>query len=525
MGRKIYNRFEILKEAAGSPCNMVYKSLDLADGSVKQLLEWTPSADAFEDCTKALGAAQDDVPEVEVFSSAPSLYIASESGTAALDALRRLQLKGLFPGEWPGTTSEMSLEEWENYRARLKEIPDLPPPGPAVAPPPPAFDLNQIPILQQNQETEAIAAPPPPPPPPPAPSPAPPPPMPPRPAPVKSTRWLTPVLAMVAVLLLAVGLGLGWKEWRHRIAEQEQRKQAEQARLIEIERQRQEDQRKGEQAKVDQPKTEQPKTEQPKTDEPKVEPEKKPSDEQQRAKELEEQKRQAEAQHQAELANARKKKADDAERLRQQKDAERREQERLAAEAEKERLDREAKAREEREAEQRRQDAARALAAQKRKEEAERQQQQDQTVRASAKAITDSFAQRQMALSTPLNNQFHRIRLVNKCDNVSISVAIRFQALDNSWVTQGWWQVDPHQEKSVPLVYSKNSTFYFFAKDFNGGTREWSGDANDLDIDVVDNPFTHLAEPIVGTNHRRVKAIRRIYSSGYGEHAVPFTCN
>src|SRR5579871_5135299 len=101
MGRKIYNRFEILKQAAGSPGNMVYKTQDLgpgggsasspADDPIVQLLEWTPEPSAFAGCAMKLIEARDDVPEVEVFSSGASLYIASPSATAALLALRKLQ--------------------------------------------------------------------------------------------------------------------------------------------------------------------------------------------------------------------------------------------------------------------------------------------------------------------------------------------------------------------------------------------------------------------------------------------------
>jgi hypothetical protein len=140
MGRKIYNRFEILKQVAGSPGNMVYKTQDLgpggaaaaspADDSIVQLLEWTPEPSALPESAMKLIDARDEVPEVEVFSSGASLYIASPSATAALRALGKLQSKGLFPGHWPGADSAMSKEEWENYWALQKDLQELQdPPG------------------------------------------------------------------------------------------------------------------------------------------------------------------------------------------------------------------------------------------------------------------------------------------------------------------------------------------------------------------------------------------------------------
>jgi hypothetical protein len=43
-------------------------------------------------------------------------------------------------------------------------------------------------------------------------------------------------------------------------------------------------------------------------------------------------------------------------------------------------------------------------------------------------------------------------------------------------------------------------------------------------MEIVETPFTQLLGPIIGKNRRVVKAIRRDFTTGYGEHPVPFNC-
>ncbi len=497
MGRKIYNRFEILKQVAGSPGNMVYKTQDLgpggavpaspADDSIVQLLEWTPEPGALPESARKLNDARDDVPEVEVFSSGASLYIASPSATAALRALGKLQSKGLFPGQWPGTDSAMSKEQWEKYWALQKDIRELQDSDrtlPMPLPMPLPVDENP----GQAPASAVVVPPPPRPQPPPKPEP---PTLQRQPEPTLRKnvagppRWLTPLIVILA-LLLAVGVGFALKERSRRIAEEQRQEQLEKARAQELEHQRLEQQRVLDEAKAS-------------------------SEKQQ--KDLEERMRQAEIQHQLDLANERREKEAAEDRLRQQQEKERRRIE--TAKVEKERQDQAGR-------ERRRIEIANAQAAQKRKDDLAMQQEHDRIERQNAKAITDSFTQHQTALASGLANQYHRIRLINKCDSSTINVAIRFQSLDQTWVTQGWWTLDPHQEKPAPLVYSQNATFYFYAE---GDGKVWAGDdPNALSIDIVENPFTHLLGPIVGKNKRVVKAIRRDFSTGFGEHPVPFNC-
>jgi uncharacterized membrane protein len=486
MGRKIYNRFEILKEVAGSPGNMVYKTRDLgsgggnqdspAAGDIVQLLEWTPENSAFAASALKLNEARDkdEVPEVDVFSSGESLYIASPSAGAALAALAKLQSMGLFPGQWPGADSPMTQAEWENYWARLKEIPEPLAAGQIPEPPPVVEPKKEPP------KTVVLVPPPPPPPKPPEP----------KPQERKAGRhpgWLTPLMVVVAFVLLAVLGGVVWTERNRRIAEDQRQQQLQQAKLAELERQRQEERKKAEEAQAAA---------------------------ERKQKELERM-RQAEAEE-------RKQKEEAEERLRQEKAERQKERDRIAAaKAEQDRKDREARFRQEQE--RKRIELAKAQEAQKRKEELEKRQEQERIDVEKAKAISTDFAQRQIALAAGLSNQYHQIRLVNKCDSYAIHVAIRFQSLDHTWVTKGWWQVDPHQEKSANLVYSQNPTFFFYAE---GGDQVWNGqDSNNaISIEVVENPFTHILGPILGKRRRVVQAIRRDFTTGYMEHPVPFNC-
>jgi hypothetical protein len=459
MGRKIYNRFEILKESAGSPTNKVYKSQD-RDGSIVQLLEWTPEQSALAVSKAKLSDARDEVPDVEVFSSGASLYIASATAAAALAALRKLQSWDLFVGAWPGVGEPIP-----------EEIAEPPVPGPI--PGPQVFEEPRKEAMRTDTTVVIV--------PPIVIPPVPPPPIPKVP---RQSPWLKPAIAAFLLILLALAVGVAWNERNHRIAE-EQRQQ--QAKLAELERQREEERRKLGAAQAEA---------------------------QKQQEELQARMRDAELRHGIDLANERKQKEAAEERLRREQAREHRRIE--VAKAEQERKQREDRARQ-------RIEIAKAEQTFKQKYEFEKRQEQDRIERENAKAITDGFAQRQVDLAAGLSNQYHRIKLVNKCGSGAINVAIRFQSLDHVWVTQGWWTVEPHQEKGASLVYSQNGTFYFYAE---GGDNVWNGqDSNAASIEVVENGFTHLSGPIVGKNRRVVKAIRRDFSSGYGEHPVPFDCH
>jgi uncharacterized membrane protein/ribosomal protein L40E len=141
--------------------------------------------------------------------------------------------------------------------------------------------------------------------------------------------------------------------------------------------------------------------------------------------------------------------------------------------------------------------------------------------------INDSFNKSQQALAAALSNQYHIIRMRNDCAVGTITVAIRFQSLDRTWATQGWWHLDPHAERVASSASSRNGLYYFYA---TGSGRTWSGKAGDpnaIDIMVVDDlRFTQIGpipESMRGQNPRMVKALRKDYL-GYGEHLMSFTC-
>jgi len=141
--------------------------------------------------------------------------------------------------------------------------------------------------------------------------------------------------------------------------------------------------------------------------------------------------------------------------------------------------------------------------------------------------ITASFNKSQEALAAGFSSQYHIIRMKNDCAVGTITVAIRFQSLDRTWVTRGWWSLDPHTDVVASSAYSRNGFYYFYA---TGGGRAWSGkpsDSNAIDIKVVDDhQFTQIgpiSDSIRGKNPRVVKAFRKDYL-GYGEHLISFTC-
>ena len=58
------------------------------------------------------------------------------------------------------------------------------------------------------------------------------------------------------------------------------------------------------------------------------------------------------------------------------------------------------------------------------------------------------------------NNNF-QVTLKNDC-NEKINVAIYYKDLNEDWVTQGWWTVDPYSEV-LTTAKSWNSIMYFYA--------------------------------------------------------------
>lgn len=139
----------------------------------------------------------------------------------------------------------------------------------------------------------------------------------------------------------------------------------------------------------------------------------------------------------------------------------------------------------------------------------------------------DTFEQSQRVLAALLGGKFHVIRLQNSCSAGPIQVAIRFQALDRTWVTRGWWRLDPNREAIAAFAYSRNGQYYFYA---TGSGMKWEGNAGDpsaTEITVVDDPrfaqIGPISNPLSGKNMRRVRAFRQDYL-GYGEHLAPFPC-
>jgi uncharacterized membrane protein len=99
---KICGRFEVKKEAGGSPGNMEYEATDMLDGSAVTLLEWTPEASALAGAVAQLDEMGDGLMGAEAFSQGTSLYLAAASNAAATAALRQLRSAGLFRARWPG---------------------------------------------------------------------------------------------------------------------------------------------------------------------------------------------------------------------------------------------------------------------------------------------------------------------------------------------------------------------------------------------------------------------------------------
>jgi len=73
----------------------------------------------------------------------------------------------------------------------------------------------------------------------------------------------------------------------------------------------------------------------------------------------------------------------------------------------------------------------------------------------------------------------HKIYVKNECSR-SIELLLRYPKQNGSWITDGWWSLDPNEgtyllSSSDTRIKSISSTFYLYAK---GGSLEWTGDYN-----------------------------------------------
>jgi|CXWL01.1.fsa_nt_gi uncharacterized membrane protein len=121
--------------------------------------------------------------------------------------------------------------------------------------------------------------------------------------------------------------------------------------------------------------------------------------------------------------------------------------------------------------------------------------------------------------------EYDTIALRNTCD-VEVAVALYYRAIDETWVSRGWWTV-PAGETVVTDAITRNDPIYFFAENQAAGWL-WDGTGREgsVELSVVDEKFDHLADDrFVYANPRRVSFYRRATGKAWIEHVEEFACN
>jgi len=101
----------------------------------------------------------------------------------------------------------------------------------------------------------------------------------------------------------------------------------------------------------------------------------------------------------------------------------------------------------------------------------------------------------------------HRIVVKNEC-STRLRVAVHHLDLDDNWVTNGWYSVEPGVERAI--MPTTNPVFYFTAEAIG---RVWNGD--DKHVTVRDDPVPY--------GFRRVE-IPEIPKGGFADHRVNLGC-
>jgi hypothetical protein len=157
-----------------------------------------------------------------------------------------------------------------------------------------------------------------------------------------------------------------------------------------------------------------------------------------------------------------------------------------------------------------------------------RREQTERERRALEDEMAKAIAER-TRLTTALKRQYgdnvYSITLVNNCKH-TLSAAISYKALDDQWVTEGWWNLKPGERKTTGRI-SRNSWLYFYAEN-SAQKLEWNGNnkADKTEEMVVDERFIRVGEgPLRGTNPKRVVFFGKNAGAEFREYVQAFACN
>ena len=70
----------------------------------------------------------------------------------------------------------------------------------------------------------------------------------------------------------------------------------------------------------------------------------------------------------------------------------------------------------------------------------------------------------------------HAAREVNLVNNsgYKVSFCLSYKSTDGSWLTHGWWSVEPRSSRTLTIA-TNNNIIYYYARDHAGSGYQWSG--------------------------------------------------
>lgn len=119
---------------------------------------------------------------------------------------------------------------------------------------------------------------------------------------------------------------------------------------------------------------------------------------------------------------------------------------------------------------------------------------------------------------------YDTLALRNRCSE-PLDVAISYRALDDRWVTRGWWTVKPGERVDTDGM-TRNAVVYFYAEnDPKGWHLDGKGKPDSLDLEVVDSKFDHVHdERFVYPGARTVSFYARNTGEDWTDYVEDLVC-
>lgn len=121
--------------------------------------------------------------------------------------------------------------------------------------------------------------------------------------------------------------------------------------------------------------------------------------------------------------------------------------------------------------------------------------------------------------------KYDKVLFENLC-KIPIHVAIHYKDLDDTWVSRGWWKVEPGATVTSD-AFTRNTPIYLYAENLSAG-RTWDGAGKDdsATFTISNARFDHLkGERFVYEEPREASFYRRETGKSWTDHKETFECH